>query len=212
VSTARNSTTAARYVQLGFLTIDSQTSDDDVREKTQEMNADLQYPIGKPQLHQELTPEQRAPRIEAIAQLPAKLREALAGLTDAQLDTPYRPGGWTVCQLVHHVADSHLNAFVRFKLGLTEDAPTVKTYKEKLWAETADAKTPPIATSLALIESLHARWAMLLRSLSSEQWARKLTHPERGLVTLDDNLCMYSWHSRHHVAHIIALRERQGWR
>jgi hypothetical protein len=176
------------------------------------MNADLRFPIGQPEVHQRLTPEQRAPRIQAIAELPARLKEAVAGLTDAQLDTPYRPGGWTVRQLVHHFADSHINAFVRFKLGLTEDAPTVKTYDEKLWAETADAKAPPIAVSMLLLEALHTRWATLLRSLAPEQWARKLTHPERGLVTLDDNLCIYSWHSRHHVAHITALREREGWR
>jgi DinB superfamily len=105
-----------------------------------------------------------------------------------------------------------MNAFVRFKLGLTEDEPAVKTYKEKLWVETADAKTPPIASSLALLEALHTRWALLLRSLSDEQFARRLTHPERGKVTLDDNLCIYSWHSKHHVAHITALREREGWR
>ena len=176
------------------------------------MNADLRYPIGKAELHQKLTPEQRVERIKAIADLPMHLKNAVAELTDAQLDTPYRPGGWTVRQLVHHIADSHMNAFVRFKLGLTEDAPTVKTYEEKLWVETADSKTSPIGSSLALLEGLHTRWALLLHSLSDEKFGRKLTHPERGLVTLDDNLCMYSWHSKHHVAHITALREREGWR
>ncbi|HWH60625.1 MAG TPA: putative metal-dependent hydrolase, partial [Terriglobales bacterium] len=116
-----------------------------------------------------------------------------------------------VRQVVHHFADSHMNAFVRFKLALTEDAPTVKTYEEARWAETADAKTPLIELSLVLLENLHARWVLLMRSLSDQEWARKLTHPERGLVTLDENLCIYSWHSRHHVAHITALRQREGW-
>lgn len=175
------------------------------------MNDDLRFPIGQPERHQHLSPEQRLPLIETVAQLPVRLGVAIDGLTAAQLDTPYRPGGWTVRQVVHHFADSHMNAFVRFKLALTEDAPTVKTYEEARWAETADAKTPPIELSLVLLENLHARWVLLMRSLSDQEWARKLTHPERGLVTLDENLCIYSWHSRHHVAHIVALRKREGW-
>lgn len=175
------------------------------------MNHDLRFPIGQPELHHHLTAEQRAPLIDNVAQLPVRLGVAIGGLTTAQLDTPYRPNGWTVRQVVHHFADSHMNAFVRFKLALTEDAPTVKTYEETRWAETADAKTPPVELSLGLIGNLHARWVLLMRSLSEEDWARKLTHPERGLVTLDENLCLYSWHSRHHVAHISALREREGW-
>jgi hypothetical protein len=176
------------------------------------MNTDLKYPIGQPERHQHLTPEQRLPLIENIAQMPERLDAAVAGLNAAQIDTPYRPGGWTVRQVVHHLADSHMNAFVRFKLTLTEDAPTIKPYEEARWAETADAKTPPIELSLALLESLHARWMLLMRSLAPEDWSRKLTHPERGVVTLDENLCLYSWHCRHHVAHITALREREGWR
>ncbi len=175
------------------------------------MNDDLRFPIGQPDLRQRLTPEQRVPLIETVAQMPARLSLAVAGLNATQLETPYRPSGWTVGQVVHHLADSHMNAFVRFKLALTEDAPLVKTYQEARWAETADAKAPPIELSLGLVQNLHARWVLLLRSLSEQDWARKLTHPERGVVTLDENLCLYSWHSQHHVAHITRLRERQGW-
>lgn len=175
------------------------------------MNDDLRFPIGQPERHQHLTTEQRLPLIKNVAQLPARLGVAIGGLTAPQLNTPYRPGGWTVRQVVHHFADSHMNAFVRFKLALTEDAPTVKTYEEARWAETADAKMPPIELSLPLLENLHARWVLLMRSLSEEEWARKMAHPERGLVTLDENLCIYSWHSLHHVAHIMALRNREGW-
>jgi hypothetical protein len=175
------------------------------------MNDDQRFPIGQPELRQRLTPEQRVPLIENVERLPQRLSAAVSGLSAAQLDTPYRPGGWSVRQVVHHFADSHMNAFVRFKLALTEDGPIVKTYEEARWAETPDAKTPPIELSMGLVENLHARWVLLMRSLSPEDWARKLTHPERGLVTLDENLCLYSWHSRHHVAHITALREREGW-
>jgi len=175
------------------------------------MNADLRYPIGPPERHQHLTAEQRLPLIENVAQMPACLAIAVDGLTAAQLDTPYRPGGWTVRQVVHHLADSHMNSFVRFKLALTEDAPTVKTYDEARWAETVEAKTPPIEISQSLLGSLHARWVMLMRAMGEDEWSRKISHPERGIVTLDENLCLYSWHSRHHVAHITALRERERW-
>lgn len=175
------------------------------------MNSDLRYPIGKAQPRQSLAPEERPALIEQIAEMPTRLKDAVAGLSAAQLDTPYRPGGWTVRQVVHHYADSHMNSFIRFKLALTEDSPTIKPYNEKLWAEMPDAKNPPIGLSLALVESLHARWVLLMRSMEPQDWARKLIHPERGLVTLDENLCIYSWHSRHHVAHITALREREGW-
>src|SRR5580698_7289700 len=144
------------------------------------MNADLRYPVGPPERHQHLDSEQRPLLIETVAQMPAKLSAAVAGLNASQLDTAYRPGGWTVRQVVHHVADSHMNSFVRFKLAVTEDTPTIKPYEEKLWAETADAKKTPIDLSLKLLESLHARWVLLMRSLSEEDWARKLKHPERG--------------------------------
>ncbi len=175
------------------------------------MNADLRFPIGKPQSRLSLTPEERPALIGQIAEMPAKLKAAVSGLSAAQLDTPYRPGGWTVRQVVHHYADSHMNSFIRFKLALTENSPTIKPYDETLWAETADAKNPPIDLSLALVENLHARWVLLLQSMEPQDWARKLTHPERGVVTLDENLCLYAWHSRHHVAHITSLRAREGW-
>jgi hypothetical protein len=175
------------------------------------MSDELRFPIGQAVRQMRLTAGERVPLIDNVAQCPARLGAAVAGLSAKQLDTPYRPGGWTVRQLTHHLADSHMNAFVRFKLTLTEDKPTIKTYEESLWAETPEAKTPPIETSLALIENLHKRWVILLRALTEEQWARQLTHPERGLVTLDENLCLYSWHCLHHVAHITSLRKREGW-
>lgn len=176
------------------------------------MEPDLRYPIGKFESVMSLTPDQRRQCIDAIADAPARLAAAVAGLTPAQLDTPYRPGGWTVRQLVHHIADSHMNAVIRFKLTLTEDEPTVKTYEESRWAELADAKTPPIEPSLVLIENLHNRWVLLLRSFAPADWPRKFRHPEWGPATMDFLLAQYAWHSKHHVAHITALRERFGWR
>jgi hypothetical protein len=176
------------------------------------MEPDLRYPIGKFEPVTSLTPDERRAGIDAIAAAPARLTSAVAGLTPAQLDTPYRTGGWTVRQLVHHLPDSHLNSYIRFKLALTEDEPTVKTYDEGLWAELADAKTAPIEPSLALFENLHTRWVMFLRSFTPADWARKFRHPEWGLVPLDFVLAQYSWHGKHHVAHITALRERNGWR
>ena len=139
------------------------------------------------------------------------MREAVAGLTEAQLDTPYRPGGWTVRQVVHHVPDSHINSYVRFKLALTEDAPVIKPYDEARWATLADATTTPIEVSLTLLESLHARWVRLLEGMTAAEFLRAFNHPESGVVRLDQNLALYSWHSRHHVAHILRLRERMGW-
>jgi len=174
------------------------------------MEADLRYPIGKFERVESLTPQQRLEHIDTIAAAPAHLRAAVAGLNPQQLDTPYRPGGWTVRQVTHHVPDSHMNAFIRFKLALTEEVPTIKPYNEARWAELADAKTP-IEASLDLLEILHKRWAVLLRSMTSADWARQFRHPELGLLTLDQNMAIYSWHGRHHVAHITALRDRQGW-
>jgi uncharacterized damage-inducible protein DinB len=133
------------------------------------------------------------------------------GLTDAQLDTPYRPQGWTVRQVVHHLSDSHLNAYVRFKLAITEEEPTIKTYEEKLWSELDDARTAPIEMSLALLEALHKRWVLFLKSLTPSNFARKFRHPELGIMNLDALLRLYAWHGRHHVAHISSLRERMGW-
>lgn len=149
--------------------------------------------------------------IEVIAAAPLRMREAVAGLSERQLDTAYRDGGWTVRQVVHHVPDSHLNAYVRTKLALTENEPTIKPYDEAAWAKLEDSRVTPVETSLVLLESLHARWCDLLRSIAERDFARTFRHPEHGLVTLDWLLAIYAWHSRHHVAHITALRERMRW-
>jgi hypothetical protein len=173
--------------------------------------SDLAYPIGKFVWEGPSGAADRARRIDAIAAAPAALRAAVAGLTEEQLDTPYRPGGWTVGQVVHHVPDSHVNAYVRFKLALTEDTPTIKPYDEAAWARLGDVKAVPVATSLALLEALHARWVALLRSFGEADWARTFRHPELGVVPLEKNLALYAWHGRHHVAHVTSLRERMGW-
>jgi uncharacterized damage-inducible protein DinB len=173
--------------------------------------ADLRYPIGRFQKVASLTEAEREAAIESIAATPIRLRAAILGLDSEQLDTPYRPGGWSVRQVVHHVPDSHLNAYVRFKLALTEDNPTIKTYDEKLWAELEDGKSTPVEVSLALLEAVHDRWVRLLRSLVPEDFARTLNHPELGAMRLDSLLALYAWHGRHHVAHVTALRQRMGW-
>ena len=174
------------------------------------MAPDLSYPIGRFSYPPSTTPAQRQQWIAEIAEAPAKLRAAVAGLNAAQLDTPYRPGGWTVRQVVHHVPDSHMNAYVRVKLALTEENPIIKPYDEKAWAMLAD-RAAPIEISLGLLEGLHDRWVQLLRSLSEADYDRRFQHPEVGSVRLDRNLASYAWHGRHHVAHITALRERMGW-
>jgi DinB superfamily len=175
------------------------------------MATDLRYPIGKFERPENVSDDQRRQFIDQIAEAPAHLSAAVAGLTPEQLATPYRPGGWMVGQLVHHIADSHVNAYVRFRLALTEDEPTVKTYEEARWAELVDAKTSPIDPSLALVENLHKRWVTLLRSLTPAEWSRKFRHPELGTLSLNQNLALYAWHGRHHVAHITSLRERNAW-
>jgi len=176
------------------------------------MTEDIRYPVGKWQMPpEELTADQRAQLIGQIAETPARLRQAVQGLTEEQLETPYRPGGWTVRQVAHHVPDSHLNSYIRFKLALTEDEPTIKTYHEDLWAELADSRGTPVEVSLALLDSLHHRWVVLLRSFSAGDWSRKLKHPEVGTITLDQLLSLYGWHGRHHVAHVAGLRQRMGW-
>ncbi len=172
---------------------------------------DLRYPIGEFTYGGNLTDDQKRAHLDEIAQTPAKLRAAVKGLSDAQLDTPYRPGGWTVRQVVHHVPDSHLNSYVRFKLALTEDEPTIKPYAEDRWAELPDTKATPVEVSLVLLDSLHDRWLRLLRSLTPEDWKRTFRHPEIGPMTLEKTLALYAWHGRHHVAHITALRSREGW-
>jgi hypothetical protein len=173
---------------------------------------DLRYPIGKYDSKASLSPVERAEAIAQIAAAPKGLRDAVAGLSHEQFDTPYRPGGWTVRQVVHHVPDSHMNSYVRFKLALTESEPTIKPYDEALWANLADSRETPVEVSLMLLETLHHRWVVLLRSMRSEDFARRLRHPERGAMTLDDMVGLYAWHGRHHVVHITSLREREGWK
>ena len=172
--------------------------------------ADPRYPVGRYRIEHDVSPQQRREWIDEVARTPARFRAAVQGLTDEQLDTPYREGGWTVRQLAHHVPDSHLNAYVRFKLGLTEDNPTIKTYDEARWAELADAREP-IEVSLTLLEAVHTRLDVVLRSLTDEQWARTIQHPEWGALRLDGLLGLYAWHGRHHTAHVTRLRERMGW-
>jgi uncharacterized damage-inducible protein DinB len=172
---------------------------------------DPRYPIGKMEMPKEITAAKRQQAIESIAAAPKNLREAVRGLNDAQLDTPYREGGWTVRQVVHHVPDSHMNAYVRLKLALTEVAPTIKPYDENTWAQLADAKGAPIEASQKLLEALHERWDRVWRSLKAEDFSRKLVHPEHGERTIDWLLFVYEWHGRHHVAHITELRKRKGW-
>jgi uncharacterized damage-inducible protein DinB len=173
---------------------------------------DLRYPTGRfSSVKRPLTAAERASKIQAIREAPQRIRSAVTGLSAAQLDTPYREGGWTVRQVVHHVVDSHVNAYIRFRLALTEDEPTVRPYQEKLWAELPDAKTMPPETSLAILDGVHARWVTLLEALEAQQFQRPLQHPENGPMTLDMLLELYGWHGRHHEAHITGLRERSGW-
>ena len=173
---------------------------------------ELRYPTGRfvaPDLY---TDELRRGWIGELMALPRLVSTAVAGLDDRQLDTPYRPGGWTVRQVVHHLPDSHLNAYMRFRLALTEQEPTIRPYYEDRWAELPDARQAPVEVSLALLEALHARWVTLLRTIRSDDWLRIFVHPEHGRrMTLNETLAMYAWHGRHHVAHITTLREREGW-
>jgi hypothetical protein len=173
--------------------------------------SDPSYPIGKFTFDGSLDETQRKQFISDIEQTPRLLRAAVIGLSQQQLDTPYRDGGWTVRQVVHHVPESHMNAYIRFKLALTEDEPTIKPYMQELWAETSEVRSTPLEVSLALMDPLHDRWVRLLRSLRPEDWKRKFRHPELGVVSLEKNLALYSWHGRHHVAHITELRKRMGW-
>jgi uncharacterized damage-inducible protein DinB len=172
---------------------------------------DPRYPVGKFAMPTGITPALRQTAIEEIANAPAKVRSAVAGLTDSQLETPYREGGWTVRQVVHHIADSHLNAYIRLRLALTETAPTIKPYQEADWAKLEDAQHAPIEISLKLLEPLHDRWVRLLRTVTPEQYARPLRHPESGLKNVEWLLFLYAWHGRHHTAHITELRKQKGW-
>jgi uncharacterized damage-inducible protein DinB len=174
------------------------------------MNEDLRFPVGK--FNQiEVTKDLRSQLIDTIAELPVKLRAACEGLSDEQLETTYRPEGWTIKQVIHHVADSHAQSLSRFKLGLTENCPTIKPYSEADWAELADSKHAPVDSSLAIIEGTHVRWTLLLNSMTDADFAKKLNHPERGEYDLDYFLSLYDWHSRHHLAHITELRKRNNW-
>ena len=172
---------------------------------------DVRYPIGKFGWSGSSTTEERNRFIEEIAAAPQRMRNAVTGLSAAQLDTLYRDGGWTVRQVVHHVPDSHMNSYIRFKFALTEHEPTIKAYDEAQWAELIDARTAPIEPSLSLLEGLHQRWTLFLRSLSAEDVKRKFHHPELGVVTIEQYIALYAWHGAHHVAHITSLRERKGW-
>lgn len=172
---------------------------------------DLRYPVG--QFHYEpLSEAQRIKLIDQITEAPDRLRSSVDGLSATQIETPYRPGGWTVRQVVHHVPESHMNAYIRFKLALTEEQPIIKPYQEARWAELEDIHMAPLELSLSLLEALHRRWTLLLGVLKEQDWARTFKHPELGVVSLDKSLALYAWHGRHHVAHITSLRERMGWR
>ena len=172
---------------------------------------DVRYPVGRFQRPSELSVDDRKVMIDQIAEAPAAMRAAVSGLTAAQLATPYRDGGWTVQQVVHHLPDSHMNAYSRFKKALTEDNPTITAFMEDKWAELTDSREVPHDVSLTLLEALHTRWLSVLRSMKASDFARTLFHPEHGQMRLDDMLALYSWHGRHHVAHVTTLREKEGW-
>ena len=171
---------------------------------------DLRFPVGEFKPEASYTEAERQGFIASIEEAPKRLRAAVEGLSDEQLDTPYRPGGWTVRQVVHHVPDSHMNGMIRMKLALTEDEPLIKTYMEDRWAQLADYKGER-EVSLALLDAVHARWTAVWRTLDEEQFSRKFRHPDWGTLTLTQHLALYAWHGRHHIAHITALREREGW-
>ena len=172
---------------------------------------DIRYPVGRCEWSLEVTAEQKEQHIRDIAEMPAQLREAVAELAPQHLDIPYREGGWTIRQIVHHIPDSHMNSYVRFKLALTEDQPTIKPYDEARWAEMPEARAAPIEVSLDLIDKLHRRWVLMLEAMQESDFERSLHHPENGTLRLKSMLAGYAWHSRHHVAQIVATRHRCGW-
>jgi hypothetical protein len=172
---------------------------------------DLRYPVGPFKFDGTLSNGERQTLIDQIAATPEKMRAAVAGLSDEQIDTPYRPEGWTVRQVVHHVPESHMNSYVRFKLAITEEEPTIKAYFEDRWAQLDDAQHAPIGLSLNLLDALHERWVWFLRSLKDADFQRTFYHPEMGTISLNENIALYAWHGRHHVAHVTSLRERMGW-
>jgi len=172
---------------------------------------DPRFPVGQFSAPHSVTPQLRNSAIEEIAATPAKLRAALHGLSDAQLETPYREGGWTLRQVTHHLADSHMNAYIRWRFALTETGPTIKPYNEADWAKLEDAEHAPVEVSLRLLEPLHERWVRLIRSMQPEGFARTFVHPDHGARTLDWMLFLYAWHGRHHTAHIIELKKQKNW-
>ena len=172
---------------------------------------DPRYPIGKFHYDGPPTEEQRSAFIAQIERTPGELRAAVQGLTPQQIETPYRDGGWTVRQVAHHVPESHMNAFIRFKLALTETEPTIKPYEEALWAKTPDVQASSVESALALLDALHARFVVLLRTMKGDAWKRTFRHPELGIVPLEKNLALYAWHGRHHTAHVTELRKRMQW-
>jgi len=172
----------------------------------------LRFPVGRfERLTAPLDAAARRAHLDTLEQAPARFRALVEGRSDRELDTPYRPDGWTVRQVVHHVPDSHLNAYIRFKLALTEDVPTIKPYEEALWAELADVRAVPIATSLTLLDAIHERWLAILRAMKPTDFERNLVHPETGRQRLDQVLALYAWHGPHHIAHVTSLRQRMGW-
>ena len=175
------------------------------------MSVDVRYPIGKHQMVP-FSQEEKEARLADILFLPRMLEYAVLNLNDDQIQAPYRDGGWTVNQVIHHVADSHMNAFIRFKLGLTEDNPTIKPYIQSAWGETADVTAVPVNLSITLLHALHHRWYELLKTIADEQWERTIYHPEQERkITLWELLLIYAWHGKHHAAHVTNLREQMGW-
>ena len=172
---------------------------------------DLQYPVGKFERQANYTALEIQESIEVLEKLPQQMRTSVAGLSAEQLETSYREGGWSLRQVVHHVPDSHINSFVRFKLALTEENPTIKPYDEAAWAELSDSRDTPIQTSLDLLEALHERWVIVLRAIKPEDWRRTFNHPQNGAMTLEYAVALYAWHSRHHLGHITQTRARMGW-
>lgn len=175
------------------------------------MSTDPRYPIGRFSFRPDASEADRTAWVDAIADAPAALRAAVDGLGEAQFDTPYRAGGWSVQQVVHHLFDSHCNAFIRFRLALTEDNPRVTAYDEAAWAALPDSREVPAAVSLELVDGLHRRWVSMMRHMDTADWAKTLQHPENGPMSLDRMLQLYAWHGKHHVAHITVLRQQQGW-
>lgn len=174
-------------------------------------STELAYPIGTFHYSEAITPQQRKLWIEELRKLPSELRNTVEGLSDERLETPYRPAGWTVRQVVHHLPDSHMNSYVRFRIALTEDSPSIRAYREAEWAQLSDARFGPIEPSLQILDGLHARWTALLEKLTDDEFGCTFHHPELREVRLDWALGLYAWHSRHHLAHIQNLGRRMNW-